>query len=50
MAILHMAARNQYSLTEYFVSAELRLQSATVVYSSIERWYSPISPDSSAAC
>lgn len=38
MAILHRAARSQYSFTEYFVNAELKLQSPTVRYSSIERW------------
>ena len=37
IAILHKAARNQYSFTEYFVNAELKLQSPTVKYSSMDR-------------
>jgi hypothetical protein len=38
MAMEQSAARSQYSFTEYFVSAEVSDQSATVWYSSMERW------------
>lgn len=50
MAIEQRAARSQYSLTEYFVRGLVKLQSATVWYSSMDFWKSPRSAESSAAC
>lgn len=50
IAIEQRAARSQYSLTEYFVRGLVKLQSATVWYSSMDFWKSPRSAESSAAC
>lgn len=50
IAIEQRAARSQYSLTEYFVRALVKLQSATVWYNSMDFWKSPRSAEISAAC